>query len=115
MRSQLENRMEMILTANGLLGYARDYRFLPRRKFELDFAWPQYKVAIEVQGGQYVRGAHLRPVRYHSDTEKLNEAQLAGWIVLWFTTEDVQKLVRKTVETVRRALALRKGEKCSEF
>lgn len=100
----LEDQLELLLINAKLTPFTREHRFHPTRKWRLDFAWPERKVSIELQGGQWTRGAHLRGKQYQSDCEKLNEAQLLGWIVLWFTTDDVTKYARRTVETVKRAL-----------
>ncbi len=35
----------------------------PRRAFKIDFAWPQFMVAIEVDGGNWIRGSHTRASR----------------------------------------------------
>lgn len=62
--------------------YVTEYRFDPVRRWRLDYAWPAYKVAVEVQGGIWVRGKHGRGSGIEKDQEKLNAAQVAGWIVL---------------------------------
>ena len=103
----LEATMEALLVSEGLTPFTREVMFMRERKFRIDFAWQDLKVGIEVQGGQYVRGAHQRPKQYQSDCEKLNEAQLAGWILLWFTTDDIRKYTKRTINTLRRALVSR--------
>ena len=77
----------------------------------MDFAFPSQKVAVEIQGGQYVRGAHLRPARYREDCVKLNDAQILGWILLWFTTDDITRYTRQTMDTLQRALDRREKYK----
>ncbi len=57
----------------------RDWRF--------DLAWPDQRVAVELEGGTWVQGRHIRPAGYRSDCEKYNVAQLLGWIVLRFTSD----------------------------
>lgn len=56
---------------------AREWVFLSSRKFRLDFAWPQFKLAVEIQGMQHrIKG------RFKADIEKRALALLNGWRVL---------------------------------
>ena len=42
-------------------------------------------VAVEVDGGIYSRGRHVRGSGFERDAEKRNAAVMAGWRVLHFT------------------------------
>lgn len=75
--SKLERRFVQQLTDAGITGWQRNYLFLPDRDFELDFAWSQRKVAVEVQGM-----AHRIKRQFKADIEKKALAMLAGWRVL---------------------------------
>lgn len=55
----------------------RNYLFNLPRKQELDFAWPERKIAVEVQGM-----VHRIHGRFKADMEKRAQALLAGWRVL---------------------------------
>lgn len=61
------------------------YRFHPTRRWEFDFAWPETMIAVEMEGGVFTKGGHVRGLHYTSDCEKYNEAQLLGWKVYRFT------------------------------
>lgn len=76
--------------AFGLPPPVLEYRFHPTRRWRLDFSYPGPKVGIEVQGGIFIRGKHSRGVGLIKDYEKLNAAQLMGWIVLQFTPEQMR-------------------------
>lgn len=78
------------LEAAGL----KDWRF--------DFAWPHALLAVEVEGGTWSKGRHVRGQGYASDCEKYNAAQLHGWTVLRFTTEQVMD--GRALATIERAL-----------
>ena len=74
----------------------QDWRF--------DFAWPNKKVAIELDGGIWTRGAHVRGSHYESDRKKCNTAQLHGWIVLVFTSGMLDKDPIGCIEIIQTAL-----------
>ena len=75
----------------------RDWRF--------DFAWPNEKVAVELEGGTWVRGAHTRGRHFRSDCEKYNFAQLLGYRVLRFTGDMLEDNPIKCIELVVSALS----------
>lgn len=102
----IEGALVVELQRAGLAGYQRNYRFDPRRRSELDFAWVAQKVAIEVQGGIHSYGAHVRPEGYRRDAEKTRRAQLMGWIVLPCLAADVRD--GSIVADVETALELRR-------
>ena len=66
-----------------------EYRFLKKRRFRFDFAWPDRMMAVEVEGGVFSGGRHTRGMGYTRDLEKYNLATLHGWRVFRFTTQDV--------------------------
>ena len=51
-----------------------EFRFHPTRKWRADFAWPDRKTILEIQGF-----GHQKHSRYHGDIEKMNAAQVMGW------------------------------------
>lgn len=83
--SDAENLLMLYIRESGLPEPIREYRFHPTRKWRFDFAWKEKKLAVEVEGGQYIRGRHNRPVGYERDCEKYNNAVMLGWKVLRFT------------------------------
>lgn len=68
--------------ANTLPRPEVEYRFHPTRKWRFDYAWPERKVALEVDGAVWVQGRHSRGDGYLKDLEKLNTALAMGWRVL---------------------------------
>ena len=96
----------MRVYAHGAMhGYQTEYRFHPTRKWRFDYAWPTERVAVEIDGGQWVAngGRHNRD----SDREKLNYAAAQGWRVLRFSTQQVDRDPQGCVELLRRALQCR--------
>ena len=67
---------------NSLPNPVAEHVFGAPRKFRFDFAWPDKKVALEVEGGVYTRGAHGSISGILRDIEKYNLAASLGWRVL---------------------------------
>lgn len=68
-----------------------EYRFHPVRMWRFDAAWPDYRVAVEVQGGGFVQGRHSRGPGMENDAEKAAEAILRGWRVFTATPRQIKK------------------------
>jgi len=66
-----------------------EYRFHETRKWRFDLAWPDYKLALEVQGGIFTRGRHVRGAAVLKEWEKLNTAAAMGWRVMYCQPQDL--------------------------
>lgn len=60
----------------------REFRFDAVRRWRFDYCWPTWLVALEQEGGLWVRGRHSRATGMEADMVKYAEAALAGWVVL---------------------------------
>ncbi len=80
----------------------------PDRQWRFDFAWPEQKVAVEIDGGIFVHGGHNRGMQITADHEKANYATMRGWRVLRYGTLDMRKRPIQIAEEVGRLLL---GEK----
>lgn len=84
----------------------KEFRFHPVRLWRFDYAIPDHKVAIEIDGGLWTYGRHNRASGYIADMEKMNAAASLGWIVLKFTPQgqysrSTFELIRQTVDTLK--------------
>lgn len=59
-----------------------EYMFNPVRKWRLDYAWPEQRIALEVEGGIFIHGRHSRGAGMEKDFEKYNTAALQGWRIV---------------------------------
>ena len=84
------------------LGVEAEYRFHPSREWRFDFAVPEAKVAIEVEGGVWNSGRHFRPEGFLRDMEKYNEAAACGWLLIRVTPSDLLNLY--TIHLIIRAI-----------
>lgn len=80
----------------------KEYKFHPERRWRFDFAIPQYKIALEIEGGIWTRGRHTRPKGFLSDMEKYNMATLMGWRVFRTTPRDLYSVA--TITMLRTAI-----------
>ena len=83
-KSKLEDDFAFDMHIVGLPVPERQYYFHPTRKWRVDFAWPEFMLIVELEGGVWVRGAHNRGAGFIKDCIKYNEAAVLGWTVLRF-------------------------------
>lgn len=84
----------------GLPEPTREFTFAKPRRWRFDLAYPDLKIAIEVEGGIFINGAHTRGKGYEDDLEKYNKATLLGW-----------KLIRVSAGMIKSGDALQTIEK----
>lgn len=88
-RSDLEQSFitRLIQLAPELPEPAEQHVFDPRRGWALDFSWPSLRVAVEIEGGTWNGGRHVRGKGYAQDCAKYNALVLAGWSLLRYTSD----------------------------
>ena len=86
-----------------------EWYFHPTRKWRFDYALPELKIAIEIDGGLFTGGRHSGGRGQLNDMEKMNMAASEGWLVFHFIPED--KFSQTLRECVTKAILLRKGKK----
>jgi very-short-patch-repair endonuclease len=126
--------IEEAMLAHGLPIPEQEYRFAQSigRNWRLDYAFVQFHVGVEIDGGNFGRyiviergherrrgqsipikpGTALRVGGRHAtgqgmagDAEKLNEAQIFGWIVIRVSTTDIRD--GRAIDPIKRALVAR--------
>ncbi len=80
----------------------KEYQFYKSRKWRFDYALPKYKIALEVEGGVWTQGRHVRPQGFLGDMNKYNTATLLGWRV--FRTTPDELLTTKTLLLIKNAI-----------
>lgn len=96
------------------IAFEREFRFHPERRWRSDFmvgpnmAWPvRGRYLIEIDGGAWTQGRHVRGKGFEADLEKLNAAALLGYRVLRFTPAMVED--GRALAVIRQALGLEQG------
>lgn len=80
----------------------KEHKFHPKRRWRFDYAIPEYKIALEVEGGVWTGGRHIRAQGFLGDMEKYNTATLMGWRVFRTTPDDLYKMA--TINLLRQAI-----------
>lgn len=120
-RRALARTSEVTLTATetlllqikgaGLPRPEREYRFDAKRRWRFDLSWrrphhhlPLGNVAVEIHGAIYTQGRHVRGQGFEADREKVNEAQLQGWVVIECTEAQIES--GQALSWIERALGV---------
>jgi len=120
------------LDAAKFLAWETEFVFAPPRRWRFDFAWPAFRIALEVEGGVFGRmltiesghetragqrveiahGTRVRAGGRHNDgrgmekdLEKYNHAAICGWAVLRVTTRMIRD--GEAIAVLRAAFAAR--------
>jgi very-short-patch-repair endonuclease len=83
-----EEELALHLRVNNI-PFQREVCLIPGRKWRVDFLLGN--LVVEVEGGTWIQGRHNRGSSVEKDFEKYNALTLAGFSVLRFTTEMVQR------------------------
>lgn len=66
-----------------------EYKFNPNRRWRIDYAWPDAKLAVEIEGGVYNYGGHNRISGFIRDVEKYNSLTELGWHLLRYLPKKI--------------------------
>jgi len=86
----LEEMFALQCEQAGLPTPVREYSAIPGRRYRWDFAWPEARVLVEINGGTYAHMGHSTGTGIARDYEKSNLAVLAGWKVFAFDRRMVE-------------------------
>lgn len=99
----MKNTLSLLqqIKATGLAIPTPEYKFWHGRRFAFDLAWPNFRLAVEIEGGLYGMGkpcpvckrrrggAHSSVKDMLKDLEKYNKANLEGWMLIRVQPKDV--------------------------
>ena len=85
-----------------------EHRFHPFRERRFDYSIPELKIALEVEGGIWNAGRHVRPDGFRRDMEKYNEAAALGWLLIRVIPNELLSV--NTLQLLIRAINVRKGQ-----
>lgn len=99
-QSVAERHWVTLLREHGITGWVQQLRF---GRWVLDFAWPDHRVAVEIQGWQW----HNRHERMAADQAKAAALAAAGWLILPFSWSKIRYQPEQAVAELCSALATR--------
>ncbi|WP_245693507.1 endonuclease domain-containing protein [Deferrisoma camini] len=102
MGSRAEEELAVQVQVAGLPEPEREFRFHPARKWRFDFSWPDRRLAVEVEGGVWTQGRHVRGQGFEADCEKYAEAVAMGWRVMRVTPRQIRD--GRALDWITRAL-----------
>ncbi len=104
-RSEAERRLHRLLRRERIAGWTANLAVRSRsgKRAELDVAWPDERVCIEVDG----RAFHTDAVAFERDRSRRNWISLEGWLMLQFTWTQITTEPEEAVRVIRRALKSR--------
>ena len=107
-REALEREFAVQIRATRLPEPRRQFMFHPVRKWHADFAWPSMKLIVEIDGGTWSGGRHVRGKGYEEDRERDAEANMLGYTVIRFTSTQVHSgyAIRATEKMITSILTI---------
>jgi len=100
-----QNLFFNLLTHFSIKHPVAEYKFHATRKWRFDYAWVDQKLALEVEGGIWTRGRHIRSSGYIADMEKYNTASYDGWKVI--RVEPSKLSTFETIKILKKCLTLK--------
>jgi hypothetical protein len=104
--SVLESRMARLLRRYHIPEPKAEVWWGPDRRYRLDFAFPDLRLVIEVDGW----AGHFAPEKRRSDHRRDRALRQAGWTVLrydwWEVTYDAARVAQEIAETYRGLAAV---------
>lgn len=86
----------------GIQGFTREYRAIPNRRFRVDIAFPEQRIAIECMGGVFSGGRHTRGMGFTADCEKASLLAGLGFRYIPVTSEQIRS--GKALQWIEKAL-----------
>lgn len=88
---EANDAMAWHLTQLNAPAFQREYFFAkPERQWPADFAWPEHRLIVEIDGGLWINGGHSRGRGRLRDMERDNWCVMHEWKVLRFSAEDAR-------------------------
>ena len=85
----------------------KEFAFHPKRRWRFDYAIPEYRIAIEVEGGVWTQGRHTRAKGFLGDMDKYNTAAVMGWTLVRTTPQKL--MTKQTMDYVKQSIQWKKN------
>jgi very-short-patch-repair endonuclease len=99
-RSEAERLTAQLLRSAGITGWHSNF---PVGRYSVDFAFPEQRVAIEIDGFAF----HSDHSAFQNDRVRQNWLALQGWQILRFTWLDITQHPQRVLAEIREAISAR--------
>jgi hypothetical protein len=97
-------KFEILWKSLGGWGLLKEYKFADTRRFRFDYYHIE-GVAVELEGGIWVRGRHTNPSGFLNDMEKYNLAASMGILVFRVPSHDIStKWLSPIIKTINERI-----------
>jgi very-short-patch-repair endonuclease len=96
------NVFQQLCKSAGLPVPETEYRFYSKRQWRADFAWPDKKLILEVEGGAWTGGRHTRGSGYIKDLEKYNTMAMLGYRLIRVVPKSLHSVA--TLDLIRLSI-----------
>jgi very-short-patch-repair endonuclease len=104
-----ESKIQIPFKNFGLPAPILEYKFHPTRKWRIDMAFPDVKLAVETEGGCWTGGRHTSGAGFIKDMEKYNALTEMGWHLLRYQP-NTRTIVKIDYEQIKRVYEGLKNE-----
>lgn len=96
----LADAFAAFMAHHGVTSFVRDHQAIPGRRWKIDLADLDRKIAVEIHGATYAQGRHSRHAGMQSDLEKERALVAAGWRCIAFTGEEIKRRPLACLESI---------------
>lgn len=84
----------------GIIQPIPEFRFTLERRWRIDYAWPEVKVAVEIEGGIYLpKCRHTTPKGFKEDIKKYNKMVEMNWLLLRYIPQEIDySQIKKVID-----------------
>jgi hypothetical protein len=102
-KTEIKDMFTMLMEKEGIPCWP-EFLFMPDRKYAMDYAWPEYKLCLEVEGGIHLKGnsGHSSGVGIKRDMDKISMSASLGWRTLRVTPSDLFTI--KTLDLIKKSI-----------
>lgn len=105
LKDNATTKNEMIFMAAlesvGLPRPIKEVVMIKGRRYRVDYAWPDIRLGVEIQGGVFTRGAHGSVYGILQGYKKANDAAANGWSLMYFLPSEMLKT--DTLTSIKKA------------
>jgi len=103
-KEKQKDMFTMLMEKEGLDCWP-EYFFSTERLYRLDYAFPEYKIGLEVDGGTWSkeRSGHSSGTGLARDREKSTLLATLGWALIRVTPQEL--MTAKIIETIKKIIA----------